>query len=232
MKKDDIRYQTYVNILKEELIPAFGCTEPIALAYAAAKARQTLGALPDRVLLQVSGSIIKNVKSVIVPNTGHLKGMPAAAAAGIIAGDPDRELEVISQVPEEKIKEIRAFLENVRIDVEHIDNGHVFDIIVTEYKAGHSARVRILDTHTDIVLIEKDGTTLYEKPVLIKGRDRLVGDRVILHPKSGKVEIIKGKITTLGGLDKAAKDSGISAPGQEEKASSGSLPGGEGAAAQ
>ena len=120
MKKDDIRYQTYVNILKEELIPAFGCTEPIALAYAAAKARQTLGALPDRVLLQVSGSIIKNVKSVIVPNTGHLKGMPAAAAAGIIAGDPDRELEVISQVPEEKIKEIRAFLENVRIDVEHI----------------------------------------------------------------------------------------------------------------
>ena len=69
MKKDDIRYQTYVNILKEELIPAFGCTEPIALAYAAAKARQTLGALPDRVLLQVSGSIIKNVKSVIVPNT-------------------------------------------------------------------------------------------------------------------------------------------------------------------
>lgn len=164
MRKDDIRYQTYVNILKEELIPAFGCTEPIALAYAAAKARQTLGALPDRVLLQVSGSIIKNVKSVIVPNTGHLKGMPAAAAAGIIAGDPDRELEVISQVPEEKIKEIRAFLENVRIDVEHIDNGHVFDIIVTEYKDGHSARVRILDTHTDIVLIEKDGTILYEKP--------------------------------------------------------------------
>ena len=163
MRKDDIRYQTYVNILKEELIPAFGCTEPIALAYAAAKARQTLGALPDRVLLQVSGSIIKNVKSVIVPNTGHLKGMPAAAAAGIIAGDPDRELEVISQVPEEKIKEIRAFLENVRIDVEHIENGHVFDIIVTEYKDGHSARVRILDTHTDIVLIEKDGAILYEK---------------------------------------------------------------------
>ena len=145
MEKNDIRYQTYINILKEELVPAFGCTEPIALAYAAAKARQTLGALPDRVLLQVSGSIIKNVKSVIVPNTGHLKGMPAAAAAGIIAGDPDRELEVISRVPEEKIKEIREFLENVRIDVEHIDNGHVFDIIVTEYKGDSSARVRILE---------------------------------------------------------------------------------------
>ena len=163
MDKNDIRYQTYVNILKEELVPAFGCTEPIALAYAAAKARQTLGTLPDRVLLQVSGSIIKNVKSVIVPNTGHLKGMPAAAAAGIIAGDPDRELEVISQVPEEKIKEIREFLEYVRIDVEHIDNGHVFDIIVTEYKGDSSARVRILDTHTNIVRVEKDGKVLYEK---------------------------------------------------------------------
>ena len=163
MEKNDIRYQTYINILKEELVPAFGCTEPIALAYAAAKARQTLGALPDRVLLQVSGSIIKNVKSVIVPNTGHLKGMPAAAAAGIIAGDPDRELEVISRVPEEKIKEIREFLENVRIDVEHIDNGHVFDIIVTEYKGDSSARVRILDTHTNIVRVEKDGKVLYEK---------------------------------------------------------------------
>ena len=163
MDKNDIRYQTYVNILKEELVPAFGCTEPIALAYAAAKARQTLGVLPDRVLLQVSGSIIKNVKSVIVPNTGHLKGMPAAAAAGIIAGDPDRELEVISQVPEEKIKEIREFLGNVRIDVEHIDNGHVFDIIVTEYKGDSSARVRILDTHTNIVWIEKDNKVLYEK---------------------------------------------------------------------
>lgn len=163
MKKDDIRYLTYVNILKEELIPAFGCTEPIALAYASAKARQTLGALPDRVLLQVSGSIIKNVKSVIVPNTGHLKGMPAAAAAGIIAGDPDKELEVISRVPEEKVKEIRDFLENVRIDVEHIDNGHVFDIIVTEYKDDSSARVRILDTHTNIVLVEKDGRILYQK---------------------------------------------------------------------
>lgn len=165
MKKSDPRYQTYIDILKEELVPAFGCTEPIALAYAAAKARQVLGSLPDRVLLQVSGSIIKNVKSVIVPNTGHLKGIPAAAAAGIIAGDPDKELEVISQVPEKKIDEIRTFLENVCIDVEHIDHGHVFDIIVTEYKGDSFVRIRILDTHTNIVQIEKDGTLLYEKEI-------------------------------------------------------------------
>ena len=82
MERNDPRYQAYVEILKEELIPAMGCTEPIALAYAAAKAREVLGVLPDSVQLQVSGSIIKNVKSVIVPNTGHLKGMEAAVAAG------------------------------------------------------------------------------------------------------------------------------------------------------
>ena len=91
MQKDSQQYQCYVDILKEELVPAMGCTEPIALAYAAAKARTVLGALPDRVLLQVSGSIIKNVKSVIVPNTGHLKGI-SAAAAGILAGVADKEL--------------------------------------------------------------------------------------------------------------------------------------------
>ena len=98
MERSDPRYQAYVEILKEELIPAMGCTEPIALAYAAAKAREVLGMLPESVQLQVSGSIIKNVKSVIVPNTGHLKGMEAAVAAGIIAGSADRELEVISEV--------------------------------------------------------------------------------------------------------------------------------------
>ena len=96
MERNDPRYQAYVEILKEELIPAMGCTEPIALAYAAAKAREVLGVLPDSVQLQVSGSIIKNVKSVIVPNTGHLKGMEAAVAAGIIAGSAEKELEVIS----------------------------------------------------------------------------------------------------------------------------------------
>ena len=102
MNKSDTLYQSYLNILKEELVPAMGCTEPIALAYAAAKAREVLGALPERVEIGASGSIIKNVKSVIVPNTGHLKGMEAAAAAGIIAGDSEKELEVIASVNDEE----------------------------------------------------------------------------------------------------------------------------------
>lgn len=103
MEKSNPKYNAYIQILKEELRPAMGCTEPIALAYAAAVARETLGGLPDRVVIGASGSIIKNVKSVIVPNTNHLKGIPAAACAGIVAGDAKKELEVIASVPEDKV---------------------------------------------------------------------------------------------------------------------------------
>ena len=185
MKKDDIRYQTYIRILEEELVPAFGCTEPIALAYAAAKAREVLGDIPDRVVLQVSGSIIKNVKSVIVPNTNHLKGIPAAAAAGIIAGDPDKELEVISHVPEDQVDKIRDFLDHAPIEVEHIAYGHVFDIIVTEYKGNSYVKVRIADYHTNIVLIEKDGDILLEKELKAEENDEDEGanraDRSLLN---------------------------------------------------
>ena len=91
MNKNDIKYTSYVQILKEELVPAMGCTEPIALAYGAAKAREVLGTMPDKVVIGASGSIIKNVKSVIVPNTDHLKGIPAAATAGIVAGKAEKD---------------------------------------------------------------------------------------------------------------------------------------------
>lgn len=175
MKKSDPKYQAYVQILKEELIPAMGCTEPIALAYAAAKVREVLGTLPESVQLQVSGSIIKNVKSVIVPNTGHLKGMEAAVAAGIIAGSPERELEVISEVSDSKKEDIRRYLEQIRVDIEHIERGHVFDIIVTERCGDSYATVRIADYHTNICLIEKDGEVLYEKPLL--DEQALLGSR-------------------------------------------------------
>ncbi len=165
MKRTDEKYQAYVKILEEELVPAMGCTEPIALAYAAAKARETLGCLPDRVEIGASGSIIKNVKSVIVPNTGHLKGIPAAAAAGIVAGDASRELEVIADVSEEETKAIAEYLKNTRITVEHIDQGITFDILVTVKKGDSYARVRIANYHTNIVLVEKDGEKLLDLPV-------------------------------------------------------------------
>ncbi|MDO4265807.1 MAG: L-serine ammonia-lyase, iron-sulfur-dependent, subunit alpha [Eubacteriales bacterium] len=179
MEKTDVRYEAYINILKEELVPAMGCTEPIALAYAAAVAKKTLGAIPDRVEIGASGSIIKNVKSVIVPNTGHLKGIPAAAAAGIIAGDPEKELEVISEVSEEQIKEINTFLKSADIEVSHLESGLTFDIVVTLWKGSSYAKVRIANYHTNIVLIEKDGEKLLEIPVRGETEENLT-DRSLL----------------------------------------------------
>ena len=109
---------TYVDILREELVPATGCTEPIAIAYAAALLRQTLGAAPERVLAEVSGNIIKNVKSVIVPNTGGLKGIQAAVAAGVVAGRADQILQVISDVPEDKLGDIARYANKVLVMAE------------------------------------------------------------------------------------------------------------------
>ncbi|KMZ52569.1 L-cysteine desulfidase family protein [Dorea sp. D27] len=180
MKREDKIYESYVQILKEELVPAMGCTEPIALAYAAARAREVLGEVPDKVLVEASGSIIKNVKSVIVPNTNHLKGIPAAAAAGIIGGKAERELEVISEVSEEEIREMRAFLERTEMKVVHVDNGITFDIIVTEYKGNDYAKVRIANYHTNIVLIEKNGEKRLETPVESEKEEGLT-DRSILN---------------------------------------------------
>lgn len=184
MEKTSEKYQAYVEILKEELVPAMGCTEPIALAYAAAKAREVLGCRPERVLIEASGSIIKNVKSVIVPNTNHLKGMPAAAAAGIIAGRSEKELEVISEVTGSEMEDMRRFLEEVQIDVEHIAHGLVFEIIVTEYSGDSYAKVRITNFHTNIVLIEKDGKILYENREELASEEEKRADRGLLDMES------------------------------------------------
>ncbi len=165
MEKTDIRYSAYIQILKEELLPAMGCTEPIAIAYGAAIARETLGVLPDRVSIEASGSIIKNVKSVVVPNTGHQRGIPAAAAAGIIAGDASKGLEVIAQTTPEQIRQMKEFLEHTEIKVEHADHGLTFDVIITLYRGEAYAKVRIANYHTNVVLIEKNGEVVKKLPV-------------------------------------------------------------------
>lgn len=182
MKKEDVKYGAYVQILKEELVPAMGCTEPIALAYAAAKAREILGSIPDKVVIAASGSIIKNVKSVIVPNTNHLKGIPAAATAGIIAGRAEKELEVIAHVTESEIEQMKQFLQTADIKVVHADNGITFDIIVSVYKGSSYAKVRIANYHTNIVLMEKDGEVLYE--IAVEGeKEEGLTDRNLLNMK-------------------------------------------------
>ena len=182
MEKTNRKYQAYIQILKEELHPAMGCTEPIALAYAAAVARRELGCLPDRVVIGASGSIIKNVKSVIVPNTNHLKGIPAAVSAGIVAGDPDKELEVIAEATEEDSAKIKDFLENTPITVEHLDQGITFDIVLTLYHGDEYAKVRIANYHTNIVLIEHNGEVVKESEVKGEEEEGLT-DRSLLNMK-------------------------------------------------
>jgi len=168
MNREDVRYRQYIDILKEELRPAMGCTEPIAIAYAAAKARAVLGVMPERVLVEVSGNIIKNVKSVVVPHTGGLRGIPAAAAAGTVAGDADAELEVLSRVTEQEIAAMSDFLQKTPIEVRHADTGHIFDIMITAYHGSDSAFVRIVDYHTNMVSVKRNGEALVEKEIVTR----------------------------------------------------------------
>ena len=157
--------KTYVAILKQELIPAMGCTEPIAVAYAAALAAKHLPARPQTVTVSVSGNIIKNVKSVVVPNTGGLHGLEAAAAAGIVAGDPDKQLLVISQVTDSQKEQIAAFLQEAKFLVEESPSGELFDIHITLTGEGHIARSRICGSHTNVVQIDVDGNTLLSRQI-------------------------------------------------------------------
>ena len=162
MNKNDQLYINYVKILHEELMPAMGCTEPIAVAYASAKARELLGKMPDTVLVEASGNIIKNVMSVVVPNTGGLKGIEASAAAGIVAGNADKVLEVIADVSEEQKPEIVNYINTHPITVIPADTDVVFDIIITLTAGKDHIRLRISDYHTNIVYIEKNGTVLLQ----------------------------------------------------------------------
>lgn len=157
-------YDAYVDILKEELIPAMGCTEPIAVAYAGALARKALGALPERVILCVSGNIVKNVKSVIVPHTGGRKGLKVAVAVGICCGDADQELEVISGVTEQQLKELDEYLEQVEVKITESTANCPFDIQVTAYHGDDCAYARIIGHHTNVVSVKKNDNVLVDVP--------------------------------------------------------------------
>ena len=157
-------YRAYVQTLKEELIPAMGCTEPIAIAYAAAQARAVLGKRPERVRIEVSGNIIKNVKSVIVPHTGSMHGIAAAAAAGIIAGREDRELEVLSEVTEAQIEDMRAYLKEAAFEIRPIDSPFIFDIRITVCAGDDQAMARIVGSHTNLVQLLHGTTRIIDRP--------------------------------------------------------------------
>ena len=161
---DQETYDAYVAILEEELVCAMGCTEPIAVAYCAALARQTLGTLPERVDVAASANIIKNVKSVVVPNTGGARGIEAAAAAGVVAGDADAKLEVLAGVTDEQIAEMRDFLATHEVTVTPSERPWIFDIQVRVEAAGRTAFCEIAGAHTNVIRVERDGEVLLDQP--------------------------------------------------------------------
>lgn len=176
--------QKYAQILKEELVPALGCTEPTCIAYVSAKARQVLGMEPNGITIESSGNIIKNVKGAVVPNTGNLRGIEAAAVVGVFGGDPDRELEVLSAVKQEDLDRAMKAAKNGFCKVKLLDtpaNLHVIATVTAE--GGHYACVEIVHTHTNIVRIEKDGKKLLSKPFNPNDFNQSLTDRGCLNVK-------------------------------------------------
>lgn len=176
----------YCAILREELRPAMGCTEPIAVAYCAATLRELLGEMPERIDAVLSGNILKNVKSVVVPNTGGRKGIRPAIAAGVIAGNAEKALEVISEIPESLHPQLDEFIERAQINVTCSASPFKLDIDLTGFSAGHSARVRITNSHTNIVHKSLDGKVLLELPTEATAEENLTDKsclnvRDILH---------------------------------------------------
>ncbi len=177
----DELYNSYLSTLREELVPAMGCTEPIAIAYAAALARKTLGGLPERVTIKASANIIKNVKSVVVPNTGGSRGIWAAAAVGIIAGDAEKELQVISEVSEEQYDEVERFLNAVPCEIMQSDKPYIFHIEITLEGGAHRAVAEIAGQHTNVIRLGLDDTVLLQKEYEEEAAES--GDRYLLTVK-------------------------------------------------
>ena len=163
MERTSLTYKTYVEILNRELVCAMGCTEPIAIAYCAAAARRALGALPTCIEVAASGNIIKNVKSVIVPNTGGLRGIAAAAAIGALAGDADAGLQVVSHVTPEQIAALPGYMAQTKFEISAAESEYLLDIEVTVRANDHCATGRAVQEHTNISLVETDEGVLFAK---------------------------------------------------------------------
>ena len=182
MERTSTVYKTYVEILKRELVCAMGCTEPIAIAYCAAVARKALGMLPSEIDVAASGNIIKNVKSVIVPNTGGLRGIEAAAAIGALAGDAEAGLQVVSHVTQEEIAALPGYMEQTAFSVSAAESEFLLDIEVSVRANGHFATVRAVQEHTNIVLVETDAGVLFSKdPDEDMGKDEGAPDYTLLN---------------------------------------------------
>ena len=176
---DARKEEAFCTILREELQLATGCTEPIAVAYCAARLRQVLGERPRRILAEVSGNILKNVKSVVVPNTGGRRGLPAAIAVGVVAGDPEARLQVIAHVTEEDTAAIQAYLDSTDIRIDCPPTSRMLDIRLTGWAGDHKAVVHVANNHTNIIYVERDGEGLLDKPHSGSAEDNLQDKSVL-----------------------------------------------------
>ncbi len=156
-------YETYLRILREELVPALGCTEPIAIALASAKAKEALGAMPEKITAACSGNIVKNAKGVIVPTTGNMKGIGTSAVLGAVAGDPSLGLEVLSKVGPDDLERTRQLLAGGICTEELLDTTARLHIVIRMEGAGHTSLAEIRDEHTNVIRIERDGEVLFQK---------------------------------------------------------------------
>lgn len=172
-------YDNYVTILKDELVPALGCTEPIAIAYGAAKAREILGQMPESMEMCCSGNIIKNVKGVTVPNSGGLKGIDVAAVLGVVGGDAKKELEVLEQVTKEHIQKTRELVAKGFCRCALQEGVENLYIVAKVFAGEHSAEVTIINRHTLITKIVKDGKVIYEHKISESASEK--GDKSLLN---------------------------------------------------
>ena len=156
-------YNKYIKILSDELVPALGCTEPIAIAYVAAKAREVLGSFPERIVVKCSGNIIKNAKGVMVPGTGNMKGIEISAILGVVAGDAAKKLEVLNKVKKEDVEKAKFLLKQGFCELVISEGEPNLEILVTAYKEESFAEVEIKNYHTNITKIIKNDKCIYSK---------------------------------------------------------------------
>jgi len=213
MEKQDQRYSAYTRLLHRELRPAMGCTEPIAVAYACARARALLGRLPERVELVVSGNIIKNVKSVVVPNTGGRRGLKTSAAAGVVAADEGRELECLAALNDEDRCAIDRYLQRECISIDVAASGRVFDLDVTVFAGEDRARVRIADAHTNIVHLSRNGEALLDKPLIDAADDPdeglLTVEGIVEYADSVELDDVRQPLERQISCNTAISDEGL-----------------------
>lgn len=207
------RKDYYVQILKDELVPAMGCTEPIAIAYASAKARATLGQFPTSCDIAVSGNIIKNAKSVVVPHTGGMKGIEAAVIAGLVGGNADARLEVLSHVSDEDVSRMKELKQTLPVTVRLAEGDYPFDIIVTLTDGDNTASVRITNRHTNIVSISRNGEVIYTGDVTeaieAKKKDLSI-EEIVEFADTVDLELVKPTLKRQIDFNMAIAEAGLS----------------------